>query len=241
MKSELFRTHMFGGYRKEDVDSYIEKLESEVARLEGELKNSSGGGQSAVPAEQLELEDFIFLGGEGETEEGVWEETARAAVSAPPQREAADVQAEIEGLKLELETEKAKCEQAVKLLQTAIYEKQKLSDEVEELRTTQQGFESDRDAIKEVLMNARVNAEVIMTKARREARMLLEDTHRQINEQKRETMLQLMGQLSENYSGLQASKYFLEEQVKNIESMERQISEIRNKMQGDFDIPINEA
>ena len=39
MKNELFRTHLFGGYRKEDVDAYIEKLEAEVARLEDGRKD----------------------------------------------------------------------------------------------------------------------------------------------------------------------------------------------------------
>ena len=123
----------------------------------------------------------------------------------------------------------------------ATYEKQQLTDEVKELREAQRGYEGDREAIKEVLMNARVNAEVIMTKARREARILLEDTHRQINEERRQTMARLMGQLSENCSGLRASKFVLEEQVKSIESMEKQIAELRDRMQGDFETPLNES
>lgn len=48
MKNELFRTHLFGGYRKEDVDAYIEKLEAEVAgwRMDGRTDPLSG---RAVP------------------------------------------------------------------------------------------------------------------------------------------------------------------------------------------------
>ena len=51
--------------------------------------------------------------------------------------------------------ERAKCDQAARLLQVATYEKQQLTDEVKELREAQRGYEGDREAIKEVLMNAR--------------------------------------------------------------------------------------
>lgn len=239
MKNELFRTHLFGGYRKEDVDAYIEKLEAEVARLEDGRKDGPAVRQGSAPIESAELEDFIFLGGEEETEAVI--KTAAEPVAPAHGKMVAEVQAEIEELKQKLEVERAKCDQAARLLQVATYEKQQLTDEVKELREAQRGYEGDREAIKEVLMNARVNAEVIMTKARREARILLEDTHRQINEERRQTMARLMGQLSENCSGLRASKFVLEEQVKSIESMEKQIAELRDRMQGDFETPLNES
>ena len=239
MKNELFRTHLFGGYRKEDVDAYIEKLEAEVARLEDGRKDGPAVRQGSALIESAELEDFIFLGGEEETEAVV--KTAAEPVAPAHGKMEAEVQAEIEELKQKLEVERAKCDQAARLLQVATYEKQQLTDEVKELREAQRGYEGDREAIKEVLMNARVNAEVIMTKARREARILLEDTHRQINEERRQTMARLMGQVSENCSGLRASKFVLEEQVKSIESMEKQIAELRDRMQGDFETPLNES
>lgn len=235
MRSELFRTHMFGGYRKDDVDAYIEKLESEIIRLETQAKSGPDVQSKSVPSRQPEFEDFIVLGGE---EDVVPVESVEEP--AIPVREQAEqpVNAEVERLKRELEEERLKGDQSARMLQVAIYEKQRLSDELEALKKEQQGFIGDRDAIKEVLMNARVNAEVIMTKARREARLLLEDAQRQIVEQKRETMTQLMGQLSENYSGLRASKYLLEEQLKSIETMERQIAEIRNRVQDGFEAPV---
>lgn len=235
MRSELFRTHMFGGYRKDDVDAYIEKLESEIIRLETQAKRDSDIQSKSIPSQQPEFEDFIVLGGEEDVVPG-----ESAEEPAIPVREQAEqlVNAEVERLKRELEEERLKGDQSARMLQVAIYEKQRLSDELETLKKEQQGFVGDRDAIKEVLMNARVNAEVIMTKARREARLLLEDAQRQIVEQKRETMTQLMGQLSENYSGLRASKYLLEEQLKSIETMERQIAEIRNRVQDGFEAPV---
>lgn len=229
---------MFGGYRKEDVDAYIEKLESEIVRLEGQLRDGPEVRSRSVPPRRPELEDFIALGGEEDGTEAVIQESAAELGRPAGERpELDDFRAEIDKLKHELEAEKLKSDQAARMLQVAMYEKQKISDELEELRKDQQGFVGDREAIKEVLMNARVNAEVIMTKARREARLLLEDTQRQICEQKRETMAQLMGQLSENYSGLRASKYLLEEQLKSIETMEKQIAEIRDRVQDGFEAP----
>ena len=57
-------------YRKEDVDAYIEKLEAEEARLEDGRKDGPAVRQGSALIESAELKDFIFLGGEEETEAG---------------------------------------------------------------------------------------------------------------------------------------------------------------------------
>ena len=175
------------------------------------------------------------------------DEEEEASTQAVPECESA-----YEKLKGELAQEKGKLEQMTQLLQKTLCERQQLEHELEALREEQQSYEEDRDAIKEVLMNARVQAEVLLTKARKEARLILEDAqnqasqqqqaaidqlmedaHRQIDQRERETIGQLMGQLNENYNGLQTSKYFL---LKSIESMEKQIAELQDKMGGQLDL-----
>ena len=48
------------------------------------------------------------------------------------------------------------------------------------------------------------------------------------SEQKKESLLELIQRLVENYSGLQASQFYLAEQVKNIGHMEKRIETIQN-------------
>lgn len=48
------------------------------------------------------------------------------------------------------------------------------------------------------------------------------------SEQKKESLLELIQRLVENYSGLQTSQYYLAEQVKNIGHMEKRIEMIQN-------------
>lgn len=228
MSSKLFRNQMFGGYKKEDVDEYIQKLEAEVARLEAGEKSGSDVQPSSKPEQPADMEDFIVLDAEGELPvQGSEQEQQGKPICV------ADT--ELEQLKAELEEERAKYDQTSRMLQRMIFEKQELADEVEELRTEQQSYVKDRDAIKEVLINTKINAEIVMAQARREARLLLEDARKRIDEEKQEKMAQLMGQLSEKYTGLQVSRCVLEEQVKTIEGMEQQLADIRRKMQSDID------
>lgn len=51
------------------------------------------------------------------------------------------------------------------------------------------------------------------------------------SEQKKESLLELIQRLVENYSGLQASQYYLAEQVKNIGRMEKRIETIQNNVE----------
>lgn len=237
MENKLFRTHLFGGYRQEDVDTYIERLELEIVRLEGELERSLPKSTAPLPDEP---EDFMILNGD---------EEEASAQAGPEERDSSYEQLKAESeeeLREALKEEKSKLDQMMQLLQKALCEKQQLEQELERLQKDQQSYEEDRDAIKEVLMNARVQAEVLLTKARKEARLILEDAqnqasqqqqaaiaqlmedaHRQIDRRERETIGQLMGQLNENYNGLQTSKYFL---IKSIESMEKQIAELQDRM-----------
>ena len=44
-------------------------------------------------------------------------------------------------------------------------------------------------------------------------------------------MTELMRNLAENYNGLQISKHYTEEQIRNIDRMEKQIKSIQSKME----------
>lgn len=254
MKDTLFRACVFGGYKKEDVNAYVGKLESEIARLEAQLQERGGEQMSkAAPETPNPYEDDIIVLSESADEEspaeaaigedsektpedygsksdtGKNEDVAGNADSV--QKELEEAKLEIERLKRSLDDARAECEQSTKDLRLAVLEKQQLEVETEKIRHELEEYGVDRDAIKEVLLNARVDAEVILTKARQESKLLLENTNKQISDQKRTVALELVNQLSENYIGLQASRSRLEEQVRSMERMEKEIEKIKLRVE----------
>ncbi|MCI8597021.1 MAG: hypothetical protein HFJ10_01040 [Lachnospiraceae bacterium] len=255
MSNKLFRTNMFGGYKKEDVLSYIAKLEAELTRsqeLLAQKDNIPEASKVTRPKEaeavQSVYEDVIVLSDTQEEaqadrefyedSQGVGADKASSGACEEQNKELEEALRELELVKQELEDKKAEleassrlCDQSRARLNLALTEKEMLENEAEKLREEQKRYEQDYDAVKEVLLNARIDAEIILTKAKKEAKLLLENTQRQISEQKKETVGELMRQLVENYNGLQTSKYHLERQVKSIERTTQQIEVIQSKME----------
>lgn len=259
MKDTLFRACVFGGYKKEDVNAYVGKLESEIARLEAQLQERDGAQEiKAVPETPEPYEDDIIVLSESADEESPAEAAIGEDSEKSPdnydsepdaekngeekdeestdnsdsiEKELEEAKLEIERLKQSLDDVRAECEQSTKDLRIAIMEKQQLEVETEKFRHELEEYEADRDAIKEVLLNARVDAEVILTKARQESKLLLENTNKQISDQKRTVALELVNQLSENYIGLQSSRSQLEEQVRSMERMEKEIEKIKLRVE----------
>ena len=160
------------------------------------------------------------------------------AMSVEQQKELAETRLELEKVKRELKDAVAQLESKTQMnernetrLKTITAEKKKLEDEVQQLREEKRNYDEDYSAIKEVLLNAQINAEIITTRARKEAEHLLENTQRQIEDQKKEAVTELMRNLAENYNGLQISKHYTEEQIRNIDRMEKQIKSIQSKME----------
>ncbi|MCI8293182.1 MAG: hypothetical protein HFH53_06560 [Hespellia sp.] len=270
MSDKLFRTNVFGGYKKEDVQAYITSLETALTKLQEQVDSGNTGSVEETPKQSVsaaqpkaaspEVEKEIAIGEDvvvfGDTpEEGMEPERTQSEPDAPAldsaeetgtedveesagQKELEEARRELEQVKTELQDTKAEleisgrlCEQSKRRLELALSEKELLEDEAEKLREERKNYEKDYDAVKDVLLNARLDAEIILTRARKEANQLLEETHRQIETQKKESVETLMRHLVENHTGLQASKYYLEEQVKSIERTEEQIKTLQNKME----------
>lgn len=201
-----------------------------------------------VAEEVIKAEEAALHTGTGEPQEGTSGESVgeKEEEKAEQQRVLEEARSELEQVKRELQDTRAEleissrlCEQSKLRLELALTEKERLTDEVEKFRENQKNYERDYAAVKDVLLNARLDAEIILTKARKEAKELLEHTQKQIEEQKKESVETLMRHLVENHTGLQASKYYLEEQVKSIERTEKQIEALQTKMENflepDFD------
>lgn len=237
MVNRLFRTKLFGGYSKEDVQNYVSKLEEEIAKLQNQFHEKFP--VSSEPADSLQqkktdAEEDVFVLGEMTAVGKITE----LAMSVEQQKELAETRLELEKVKRELKDAVAQLESKTQMneknetrLKTITAEKKKLEDEVQQLREEKRNYDEDYSAIKEVLLNAKINAEIITTRARKEAEHLLENTQRQIEDQKKEAVTELMRNLAENYNGLQISKHYTEEQIRNIDRMEKQIKSIQSKME----------
>ncbi len=261
MEDKLFRTSVFGGYKKEDVLTYISKLETELLQTQNllHMRDESSKKQSDIDITESKNMDIFVLDEEGEEsgeqeggstnpqpqkaespdrQEGVtFAQEQNMEIFAEQQKLLTQAKSEMEQMKNdliqvrgELQASNRLYEQSEMKLQLVIAEKNGFENELEKLREQQKNYEKDYNAVKDVLFNARLDAEIILTKAKKEAQLLLENTQKQICEQKKESVEGLMRHLGENYSGLRTSKFYLEEQVKSIERTERQIEEIQSKM-----------
>lgn len=252
MSDKLFRTNVFGGYNKEDVQTYIASLEAEVVRLQEQNTVQESHIESEEKEEKAEADVIVLndileeIGSETNNQQP---EASVSGESSPvndenqkefektrqeleeTQQELEQVRLELNDMKSELNVSRRLCEQSRMRLEFVSAEKERLEDETEELREKQKIYEKDYDAIKEVLLNARIDAEIIRTKAKKEAELLLEDTQKRIMEQKKESIEELMHHLIENREGLHASKTYLKEQVNNLERTEKQIEVLQSRIE----------
>ncbi len=241
MRNRLFRSSIFGGYKKEDVQAYIARLEAEITRSQGPAATETKTA-SALEKTAQGIDDVVVLS--DILEEFSSDTLAEKIPSSEKMPEGETPKKQPENGALESETRNShqtpvpsvkelerKLEEAKEQLKEALAQKESLEKETRRLREERRSYEQDYGAVKEVLLNARLDAEIILTKARKEARLLIENTKRQIAEQRKASVTELMRHLSENHSGLQASKYYLEEQVKNIERAEKQIEALKIQME----------
>ncbi len=172
--------------------------------------------------------------GEVPAEEPSAEKTSDAeketAASADWENELASARLELRETKMQLKASNKLYAQSKKRLKLVLSEKKQLEDEAFQLREEKKKYEDNYDAVKEVLMNARIDAEIIRTKAKNEAKLLLEETHRRIAQEKEKSILELVHALNANRTGLETSKYYLEEQVNGIACMEKQLDAIRDEL-----------
>lgn len=174
MGDKLFRTRVVGGYNKEDVHSYISKLEDELTRAHERLESQNEPCREAEKREEAD-EDVVVL---RDTAEETKEKSMREKVE---KQEGEDVgrggqAGELVAVREELERVK-----------------NELIDTKVELGISKQRFEQ--------------------------------------SEQKKESLLELIQHLVDNYSGLQTSQYYLAEQVKDMGRMEKRIEMIQNNLE----------
>lgn len=174
MGDKLFRIKIIGGYNKEDVHSYISKLEEELTRAHERLEGQNEPGRE--PEKKAEAdEDVIVL---RDTAEETKEKNMREKVV---KQEGADIGC---------------------------------GGQAGELAAIREELEQ----VKNELIDTKV--ELGISKKRCEQ-----------SEQKKESLLELIQHLVDNYSGLQTSQYYLTEQIKDMGRMEKRMEIIQNNLE----------
>lgn len=103
--------------------------------------------------------------------------------------------------------------------------------ECEKLQKEHEAYEDDYRAIKNVLLNARVDAGVIVAKAQEKAKLIMEEAQRNVQIETRKSAALLVDHLKENQEGLDVSKVYLEQQLKSIDNVKQQIEGIRSNIE----------
>lgn len=262
-KDALFRTCVFGGYNKEDVNEYIKRLEDELIKAKKE--NEGVGNRDFVPGQGMKKEDSdivilseilgvdreeqresFFESNDLQTqkESDNYQEEANARLMDMSDR-LAEMKKQYEKAEQELkdkdtqlsavlrklaESEKQSSGDCVEELEMLKNENKNLQSEVDALKKEKESYEEDYKAVKNVLLNARVDAEIILAKAQEKAKLVMETSQKQIEDKRRESFMILARCLEDNQNSLIVSKGYLEEQVKNIERAQREILVLEEDM-----------
>ncbi len=180
MKNDsLFRTSMVGGYNKDDVKAYIEKLEKEIERLRS-VEESAGLLEKSVE-ELLEKQRKEQEEREQERKEREQQELERQA-QLPVYIE------EIPG-----------------------------EEELKELKEKAKKYDESYDAVKQLLLDSRIESQMVLENARQQADQLLEqakeDGLKRKNEMEEETRQLCEKRMRENGEQIRQTRIEAEKEI----------------------------
>lgn len=216
-KEALFRTCVFGGYNKQDVNEYIDRLEEQV--------NKAKSLNDGVNQQKKIMEDDFFVLGDDQVKQVLPKDTtSEKEISFEKylelQNKLLKTQEELTNVKSKLEQKNIKC--------------QKLESEINKLRSSSENYEEDYKAVKNVLLNARVDAEIIVAKAREKAEMISKDSQKKLIDKKKDMVALILKLLDENGNSLDISKSCLETQVKSLVMARKQMESMRKDIERDY-------
>ena len=232
----MFRTAVFGGYNRDDVDEYIQTLEKEM--------------DSVRELHQKEKEDLIRRAEESESElTRVRYELEAARSDVRPASPTADGAGQ-EGALRKLEEELGRVIGAPVREAAPEAEKEELASLRESLRELEeenrslkeklgkQGQEDelfDYETVRKIMEEARNNAWIIEKEARQQAEAILEGARQKLKEEEDEQRHRIASrintQLEEKGIQLMAAKYKIEQYIKEISSAQQGLYLLNSRME----------
>lgn len=206
--NRLFRTALFGGYNKEDVEEYIKTLEHEIESIKvlhqkekSELQKKAQEAAETTGEEEEELQIEIRIARE-----------------------------ETEKLRLENEELKEKLEK----LRTPQMEQpeQSVQQTVEEIKKepVREDEFFDYDTVNRIMEDARRNAAQMEKEAADRAEQILERARVHAEQQKDVIVRQINAQLEEKGIQLIAAKYKIEQYAKEIENAQMGLGNLNSRI-----------
>lgn len=241
-REELFRTCVFGGYNKEDVMGYIRRLESELERQKQRKEEPlpwtdevTGDDMIIFNDQNVEVSDIgsadeICILKEKLKQAGKELEQARIQL-AEKERQIERKGRELEDKEWQIKKSSKQLEDKENQLKESGLQLSEIKKECGKLQKEHEAYEDDYRAIKNVLLNARVDAGVIVAKAQEKAKLMMEETKRNVQLETRRSAALLVDHLKANQEGLDLSKLYLEQQLKSIDDVKQQIEGIRSSIE----------
>lgn len=227
MKKELlFRTCVIGGYNKKDVDEYISSLENELIKLKNE-KNFGKDKTAIKEKDILEESDFVLF---DETFEKITKDKMQDDKLSieNDKKEEMQIQAEENENEKKFEMQREHYEKQLKELSEKYQELQRKNEILQKDRAV---YDEDYKAVKNVLLNARVDAEIIVAKAQEKAKLIIKDAQNSLENSRKKQYAISLKCLEENQNRLILSKGYFEEQIRNIENVQREMRNIKIEME----------
>lgn len=235
----LFRTCVFGGYNKNDVDEYIKEIENEMEKLKN-ISNTTADDLNKEEHNDFEYgkntkfkDDVLVFGLDNNKE--IIENTEKENSSDDQinllQKEVTEKNKTIDLLTIQLMEKNNEIEQLKQISKeekesNTITKNIELEKEVVELREEKRKYEDDYKAIKSVLLNARVDAEIIIAKANEKAKAVLEEANKSVLIKKQEALNLTLKCLEDNCNSLLLAQKEMEEQIKGIENTKSKMKEL---------------
>lgn len=211
MSERAFRVCIIGGYNKADVTEYIRALEEELE----ELREKAKAGVSPETAGQCLEAAVAALETAGQQPE--------AAGGAQGTPGVADVPAAAAGAAA---SERPETAEYLRLQE----ENQRLREELESMKDRRTRSEEDYEAIKKVLLDARVDAGVITAKAQERANQMIAETEEYLEKRKRQAIAEFCKEMENRGIELLTSKYKIQAQMENLEKAYEELRQVRQYM-----------
>lgn len=220
---KMFRTAMFGGYNREDVEEYVRTVEHEIDSIKVLHQKEKAELLSRLEESEAKADySEQILNAEKEREEKVREEEKAKEETKEEIREEKAAEEDVSGkLRLEIEELKAEIE--------------KKDQELEKLNEKKGDGLFDYETVIRIMEEARHNAQLIEKEAAQKALSMVEEAKTKAREeeerQKGIIASRVNAQLEEKGIQLMAAKYKIEQYMKEIESAQQGLYNLNARME----------
>lgn len=232
-----FRTVLFGGYNREQVHEYVERIEkdaevskfgyqSEIASLKEELRKVRE--EKNILEEALQKEGIEF--GTERNESNLENENIKIYIEdlKKLKKENDELKQQVVDLEAEkfwLSENKKGLEKELEEIKNDIYAEKRnpLDDEIQCLRAEKEKYEDDFNAITKVLEDARLSAKYIKDEAQKNAEIILAQARKESKELIEYRKTQIDKELEDKGIRLMAAKYKIEAYYKEINSTQQKL------------------